>query len=187
MLFAAVGSETVTEDQVFVILPVISRMPDILTIINENASRAERPTDLLGARGESLAAEYLIRSGYRLVVSNFTVPVGRNSQGAQVTGEIDLIALDGGTLCFIEVKTRRSDEFASPTANVDLRKQRQIIRTARVYRRIFNIREMNYRFDVVSILMPFGGEPQIELFRGFWNEAKFRKRAWNQEPWREYI
>src|SRR5438309_3080593 len=93
----------------------------------------------LGERGERIAADFLMTSGYRLVVSNFKVPVGRNTKGVQVTGEIDLIALDGDTLCFVEVKTRRSDEFTPVTTNVDLRKQRQIIRTAKVYRRLFNV------------------------------------------------
>src|SRR5260221_1300981 len=85
------------------------------------------PTVSLGDSGEALAARFLRRSGYRLVVANFKVPVGRNSIGAQVTGEIDLIALDGETLCFVEVKTRRSEEFTPAITNGDLRKQRQII------------------------------------------------------------
>src|SRR6266851_1766966 len=86
-----------------------------------------------GERGEALAADFLVRHGYRLVVANFKVPVGRNSKGVQVTGEIDLIALDRDALCFIEVKTRRSDEFTPVITNVNTRKQRQIIRTAKVY------------------------------------------------------
>src|SRR5258708_7021538 len=79
----------------------------------------------LGEKGEALAADYLIKNGYRLIVLNFKVPVGRNSKGVQVTGEIDIIALDDETLCFIEVKTRRSDEFTPVITNVDKRKQRQ--------------------------------------------------------------
>ncbi|MGE3466032.1 MAG: YraN family protein [Pyrinomonadaceae bacterium] len=82
-------------------------MSDILSIIEENKAASTPATIALGERGEGLAAEYLIDNGYRLVVSNFKVPVGRNRRGAQVTGEIDIVALDGETLCFIEVKTRR--------------------------------------------------------------------------------
>jgi putative endonuclease len=138
-------------------------------------------TDLrrLGDEGEKLAAHFLRRKGYRLVMANFKVPVGRNSSGAQVTGEIDLIALDAGVLCFIEVKTRRSEAFVAATANVDLRKQRQITRTARVYRRIFGVFEMEHRFDVVTVVKPQGERPVIELFKNFWTEATFRKRSWN--------
>src|SRR5437868_7686093 len=127
----------------------------------------------LGERGEALAAEYLVNNGYRLVVGNFKVPVGRNSKGVQVTGEIDIIALDGETLCFVEVKTRRSDEFTPVITNVDTRKQRQITRTAKVYRKIFGVRDIPFRYDVVTVLMPKHGDMLIELTKGFWDESKF--------------
>ena len=156
-------------------------MSELPSIIPQNTStRSTRP---LGEKGERLASAFLEQEGYRIVMSNFTVPVGRNSRGVQVTGEIDLIALEGDTLCFIEVKTRRSDAIAGPLASVDLRKQRQIARTARVYRRIFGLQEMPYRFDVVSVLMEKGLAPRLELYRGFWSEAKFKKRAWSDVPY----
>ena len=140
----------------------------------------------IGQLGESLAADFLVNNGYRLIISNFKVPVGRNSKGVQVTGEIDIIALDGEVLVFIEVKTQRSDEFTPVITNVDARKQRQIIRTAKVYRKIFGIRDMQYRYDVVTVLMPKHSEPTIELTKGFWSESKFRKRNWNHETWAEF-
>lgn len=157
-------------------------MDEILSI---NAAPS-KPIPSLGEHGERLAAEFLVNDGYRLVISNFKAPVGRNSKGVQVTGEIDIIALDGETLVFIEVKTRRSDEFTPVITNVDTRKQRQIIRTAKVYRKIFGIREMQYRYDVVTVLMPKHAEPTIELTKGFWSESKFRKRNWNHEAWAEF-
>lgn len=141
----------------------------------------------LGEIGENLAANYLEQAGYRLILANFKVPVGRNSKGVQVTGEIDLIALDSKTLCFAEVKTRRSEDFTPIITAVDLRKQRQIARTARVYRRIFRVLEMQYRFDVVTVLFPAGEKPKIELLKGFWNESKFRKRSWNDQIRQDYI
>ena len=67
-----------------------------------------------------------------------------------------MIALDEDFLCFVEVKTRSSDEFASPLAAVDLRKQRQIIRTAKIYRKIFRINEIKFRYDVVTIILAEG-------------------------------
>jgi putative endonuclease len=158
---------------------------NILTIINDENSSELRPTELLGQQGEALAAQYLIENGYRIALTNFKVPVGRNSQGAQVTGEIDIVALDGEILCFVEVKTRRSAEFTPVITAVDLRKQRQITRTARIYRRIFRVFEMPYRFDVVTVLMPRTGEPEIELSRNFWDESKFRKHSWHREMWRD--
>jgi putative endonuclease len=135
----------------------------------------------LGRKGEELAARLLKRHGYHLVVSNFTVPIGRNSRGAQVTGEIDIIAIDGDTLCFIEVKTRSYEHIAAPSAAVDLRKQRQIIRAGKVYRRIFNIRDIPVRYDVVSVIMQPGKRPAIDIAKNFWTEAKFRKRTWADE------
>ncbi|MEQ1923072.1 MAG: YraN family protein [Pyrinomonadaceae bacterium] len=154
-------------------------MDEILSITEPSSA----PLMTLGVRGEALAADYLINNAYRIVVTNFKVPVGRNSKGVSVTGEIDIIALDGDTLVFVEVKTRRSDEFTPIITSVNLRKQRQIIRTAKVYRRIFGVREMAFRYDVVTVLMPRHGKTEIELTRGFWTEAKFRKAHWNDEIW----
>jgi putative endonuclease len=149
------------------------------------------PHLLLGQRGERLAAEHLERLGYALVASNFTLPVGRNLRGALVKAEIDLIAYDATTLCFIEVKTRASDWFAAPEANVDLRKQRQIARAARVYRRMFGLVDAPYRYDVVSVILPPADEPgaatpplrpRLEVLRNFWTDEKFRKRRWANAP-----
>ncbi len=168
------------------------RLKTLLTKASESAAtitaREETPAEmaphlLLGQRGERLAAEHLERLGYALVASNFTLPVGRNLRGALVQAEIDLIAYEGSTLCFIEVKTRASDWFAAPEANVDLRKQRQISRAARVYRRLFDLTGAPYRYDVVSVILPPDDEPgkapprpRIEVLRNFWVDEKFSKR-----------
>jgi len=161
-------------------------MPEVLSLFDQAYPPSVTSTAWKGRLGEHLAAIFLERNGYRLVAANFKVPVGRNSQGAQVTGEIDLIALDGKTLCFIEVKTRRSEEFAPVITAVDLRKQRQITRTARVYRRIFNIRDMDHRFDVVTVLMPGDKKPHLEIKKGFWQESNFRKASWTHGIWQDY-
>jgi len=157
--------------------------------VDEILSITEPTTDnlpSLGDRGEALAVEYLTKRGCRIVVTNFKVPVGRNSKGVSVTGEIDIIAIDGETLCFIEVKTRRSDDFTPVITAVDLKKQRQITRTAKVYRKIFAIRDVEYRFDVVTILMPKNADPTIDHIKGFWTESKFRKRNWNNNAWYDF-
>jgi putative endonuclease len=135
----------------------------------------------LGRRGEALAAEHLLARGYVLVASNFTLSVGRNRRGALVQNEIDIVAYDGPVLCFVEVKTRRSDWFAAPEANVDLRKQRQVTRAARAYLRLLGLAHAPRRYDVVSVVLPppDEGEPRVELLRGFWTEEKFRKRHWS--------
>ena len=157
----------------------------MLEILSLNAADESSPvseTARVGRLGEELAGRFLIKNGCRLVAANFKVPIGRNSRGASVTGEIDIIALDADdVLCFVEVKTRTSDAFAAPVAAVDLRKQRQITRTARMYRKIFNLQHVNYRYDVISIVLGKVGKPKIELFVNFWNEAKFRKKTWADE------
>ncbi len=141
------------------------------------------PPPSLGDIGERAAALFLEENGYRIVMTNFKVPVGRNSKGVAVTGEIDIVALDDETLCFIEVKTRRSADFTPIITNVDLRKQRQITRTARLYRRLFGVVDMPFRFDVVTVLMPKNADAEIELIRNFWNESKFRKPKWQADNW----
>ena len=133
----------------------------------------------LGALGESYAAAYLEQLGYRLVAANFTIPVGRNRRGAIINTEIDLVAYDGDTLCFIEVKSRSSDWFAPPQVNVDLRKRRQITRAARAYRQMFGIEDQPYRYDVVTVVLADNSTPQLELLRNFWTDQSLRKRRWH--------
>ena len=161
-------------------------MSDIFSLANKD-DRPLRPTEVLGAEGEALAAAFLVENGYRSVMANFKVPIGRNGRGAQVTGEIDIIALDGETLCFVEVKTRRSDEFTPVITAIDRRKQRQITRTAIGYRRLFGVFEMPHRFDAVTILMTPDKNPKIDLIKGFWSESQFRKRRWNFEVWQDHF
>jgi putative endonuclease len=153
-------------------------MSETLSLNLEDKHSPKRNSSRVGQIGEELAARFLRKNGYRLVAANFKTPIGRNRIDAQITGEIDLIALDADVLCFVEVKTRSSDDFASPLAAVDLRKQRQIIRTARMYRKIFRLQSIKVRYDVISIVLPANSRPTIELFKNYFNEAKFRKSLW---------
>ncbi len=156
-------------------------MSEIISLNFKDKHLSAANTSLVGKTGEDLAARFLASNDYRLVLSNFKVPIGRNRVGVQVTGEIDIIALDGDVLCFIEVKTRSSDDFVSPLAAVNLRKQRQITRTARVYRKIFHLENVRFRYDVVSIVLNGKKAPNIEIFKGFWTEDKFRKKSWTDD------
>src|SRR5215218_2966056 len=126
------------------------------------------PALTLGKLGEAYAAAYLEQLGYRLVAANFTLPVGRNLRGVVVNAEIDIVAYEGQTLCFVEVKTRASDWFAPPQVNVDLRKRRQVARAARAYRRLFELNDEPYRYDVVTVILPPGETPRIDLIRNYW-------------------
>ena len=155
-------------------------MSEILSLNFKDKHSVIPNTSRIGQFGEELAVQFLIRNGYRLVLANFKVPIGR-IRNAVVTGEIDLIAFDENVLCFVEVKTRSSDEFGAPIAAVDLRKQRQITRTARMYRKTFRLDTIKFRYDVVSIVLQKSSKPKIEIFKGFWNESKFRKKFWTDD------
>ena len=141
----------------------------------------------LGKRGEELAAAYLEQAGYRIVAANFSLPVGRNRIGALISVEIDLLAYEGETLCFVEVKARTSDWFAQPQANVDRRKQRQIARAARTYRRMFGLTGAPFRYDVVTVVLPSAedrtAEFEIHLLRNYWTEDTLKKRVWSRSYW----
>ena len=139
-------------------------------------------TSSLGHLGETYAAAYLDQLGFRLIAANFTVPIGRNLRGAIVTAEIDIIAYDQDTLCFVEVKTRSSDWFAPPEVNVNRRKRRQITRAARVYRQMLGIEKEPHRYDVVTVIIDDDAAPRIELLRNFWTEESLRKRHWHIDP-----
>src|SRR5436190_14279911 len=136
----------------------------------------------LGARGEALAIELLEQKGYRIVAANFSLPIGRNRRDMIVNAEIDVIAYDGPTLCFIEVKTRAADDIAAPEANVDRRKRRQIARAARGYRRMFGVTDSPFRYDVVSVVgKPDDTRPRIEIHKAFWTDEQLRKQ-YSREP-----
>jgi putative endonuclease len=133
----------------------------------------------LGRRGEEWAISYLERAGYRIVGANFALPIGRNTRGVVVNAEIDVVAYDGETLCFIEVKTRASDWFAPPEVNVDLRKQRQVARAGRAYCRMLDLMDAPYRFDVLSVIIPKAAEesepaaaPSATLLKNFWSDRR---------------
>jgi len=109
----------------------------------------------LGRRGERAAARYLRRLGYRILVhSDRSKP-----------GEIDLVAVDGRTVVFVEVKTRNSDETGHPFEAVDDEKQRRLTRLALAYLKRHHLMEYPARFDVVSVVWPAGRRrPLIEHF-----------------------
>ena len=159
---------------------------------SDGAAIAAEPNHLaphfeLGRLGEALAIECLERAGYRIVAANFRLPIGRNTRDVIVRAEIDVVAYDGPTLCFVEVKTRASDDFAPPQANVDLRKRRQIARAARGYRRLFGLIDAPYRYDVVTVISSsakqINAEPRIELLKNFWTDEKLRQRNWREARW----
>lgn len=124
--------------------------------------RAVFRTRSLGERGEILAARYLRRLGCRIV--------GRAVRTRM--GEIDLVAVDGRTVVFIEVKTRRSGEQGHPAEAVDLSKQRRLTRLATAYLKRHDLLDNPARFDIVAITWPEGpGRPEIQHFRNAFEAA----------------
>ena len=108
----------------------------------------------LGRRGEEIALEYFRGKGYRIVERGFRL----------FRGEIDIIAYDGPTLVFIEVKTRATTEFGLPEEAVTPAKQSQIRKIARGYLVERGLGEPDCRFDVLAILVPEEGDPVITHF-----------------------
>lgn len=98
----------------------------------------------LGDRGEREAERFLLRRGMVIIDRGFT----------DRYGEIDLIAVEGKTVVFVEVKTRTSDFRGLPAEAVDERKQRSITKIAQGYLKFNNLMECRVRFDVVSIIWP---------------------------------
>jgi putative endonuclease len=127
----------------------------------ERFFKPEPPPDALGQRGENVAARYLRNSGFKIIVRNFRCEIG----------EIDIIARDGSTLVFVEVKTRADDD-PTPEAQVNGIKQHQITKTARFYLGRYGTPQPPARFDVVAVVWPEGREPQIRHTRGAF-EATF--------------
>src|SRR5688500_2211227 len=120
----------------------------------------------LGERGERLAVSYLKGLGYRIAATNVRLAVGRTPDGRPVFGEIDVVAYDGDTLVFVEVKTRRRQGLYATERAVDAHKRRRIGRVARRYRSLFGVWNDPVRFDVVVILLPVDGRPQVRLRKG---------------------
>lgn len=106
----------------------------------------------LGRRGEALAAAYLRQRGYRIVTQNYRTPLG----------EIDIVARDGRTLVFVEVKVRRSPRFGSAKAAVTAAKRRRISMVALLYLKSEADVGAEARFDVVAVDQT-GAEPRLEL------------------------
>jgi putative endonuclease len=96
----------------------------------------------LGISGENLACDALAKQGYEILATRYRTRVG----------EIDIVAVDGPTLVFVEVKTRRSDRCGVPAEAVTRRKRRRIVTMARWYLTAKSLHGCLCRFDVVTVL-----------------------------------
>jgi putative endonuclease len=108
----------------------------------------------LGKQGEQLAVGFLKKLRYKILEKNFRCKFG----------EIDIVALEGKTLVFVEVKTRCSLNYGSPQASITPKKRYQLMKVACFYLQKNRLFDRAARFDVVAVGFD-SGEKRIELIR----------------------
>jgi putative endonuclease len=131
-------------------------LEEFIHITDSLASRVGRSSPRaghleVGRQGEEAAFFYLRRNGY--------VVVARGWESGKVRGDLDLVAWEGDTLCFVEVKSRSDRSFATAEAAVDTDKIRVLRRLARQYMQAMDSVPARVRFDVLSIYL----QPQREF------------------------
>lgn len=110
---------------------------------------------ILGKTGEAIAERFLESRGYKILERNYKSKLG----------EIDIIACDKDTFCFVEVKMRTQDSFGSPLEAITARKQHQISKAALGYLKEHGFLTESARFDVVAITKDIAHSPQIDLIK----------------------
>ncbi|MFH1413671.1 MAG: YraN family protein [Candidatus Omnitrophota bacterium] len=108
----------------------------------------------LGRSAEDCAVDLLKKNGYKILARNYRTKLG----------EIDIVAVDQDTICFVEVKMRRTERFGSPLDSISRFKQRQISKAALVYLQKNKLLNKKARFDVVSMIY-LKNSPQINLIK----------------------
>lgn len=113
----------------------------------------------IGDLGEELAVRRLKQLGYKIIERNFCV---------HRIGEIDVIAMDGEYLCFVEVRLRSRTDYGTPAETVTAEKRSRLVRTAEIYAVKKGLTNALMRFDVVEV---YGMEkPRIEVIKdAFWS------------------
>ncbi len=114
-----------------------------------------RETEEIGKKGEKIARRFLRRQGYRMRALNYSCS----------HGEIDIIAQDGKTIAFVEVRTLSSERHGPPFGTLRYAKRRRATRAARHYLHRYNLADRDWRFDFVGIILPDKGPPEIELIQ----------------------
>ena len=96
-----------------------------------------------GDLGEDIAKNYLIKNNYKILETNFTTKIG----------EIDIIAEENDVVIFIEVKTRKSLKYGRPYEAVNYKKMQKILKVAQNYIVYKNKDDIQYRFDIIEVLL----------------------------------
>ena len=97
-----------------------------------------------GTRSERAAARFLRRAGFRILCRNYTTSLG----------EIDIIALDGRCIVFVEVRSTGSDDPTRPAESVDRAKQTRLTDLALDFLRRKHLLDQAARFDVLAVSWP---------------------------------
>ena len=113
------------------------------------------PRDDLGRRGEDEAARYLKALGYRIV--------GRRER--ILRGDIDIVALDGRTVVFVEVRSKSDTRHGHPAETVGTVKQRRLAELATAYIRRHRLEDCSVRIDVVAVTFAAGATPVVEHYQ----------------------
>lgn len=107
-----------------------------------------------GKLGEDIAVEHLAGMGYEILERNFRCPLG----------EIDIVARDHETLVFVEVRSRRTDNYGSPLESIGFAKQKKLSRVAECYLNRHGLHQIRARFDVVAVKLRISSS-EVELIR----------------------
>jgi putative endonuclease len=135
---------------------MMGRLYEFADVLRHHAQKQHMaPDHALGRRGEDIAHRHLRRAGMVIVARNY-----RMASGA---GEIDLIGWENGTLVFVEVKSRQTDEYGAPDRAIGPQKQSSLLRAAREYARHAEAPWEKVRFDVVNVV--FSTPPSVVHFR----------------------
>lgn len=114
------------------------------------------PKKSLGDRGEDAAAKFLKRHGFHILARSLDSPLG----------ELDIVAVDGRTVVFVEVKTRRSHDAGRPSEAIDQRKEHRMTQAALAYLKSNRLLNYSARFDVIAITWPDNArKPTIEHYK----------------------
>ncbi|MBM4175373.1 MAG: YraN family protein [Ignavibacteria bacterium] len=119
--------------------------------MNDESNKTHSNSKSVGKTGEDLAENILIEAGYKIIKRNFRFG----------HGEIDIVAMDGDCLVFVEVKSRRTLEYGEPEYSITQSKIKQLKRIAEAYYYINKIESQECRFDVITILGDLKNNPKI--------------------------
>ncbi len=115
-------------------------------------TRPQKPTALLGQRGELIAEAFLRAKGYATVETNWRC----------LLGEIDIVARDGATLVLVEVRSRSAGDTSPAFESIGARKRQRMIAAAYEYLAAHKLDDADWRIDVVAVAIRRGRQPIVE-------------------------